>query len=931
MVTFKQLSESVGEVMPHPSQDELRQEVERLRIEIELAAKGIKIEEGDVDVEMMMPPEAILKGFTSPEDFTIKETAIDYGDGSSYQGEMLGALRHGNGTFIQNDGTKYTGQWSYNLLEGRATAVTRSGQTYEGEFRKGRAHGRGKALYENGACYQGEWEADGRHGWGHQLFPNNEGSYEGEWSDDKIHGRGRWTYYDKSFFEGEWVHGERVNGRFVSADGQEEYSGQWKSEQRHGTGVQYRAGIYKYEGSWKDDLHHGQGRCEWVDGSHYDGDWKEGKRNGKGKYTTSSGMKYEGEWLDDMPHGQGICVEDTGDRYMGSYLKGKRHGFGRCLYYSSEGGGGNTVNGGDTHNSKTHRTKYEGEWQEGKRSGQGTCAYANGDVYVGTWANDHRHGYGICKFSDGSKFQGQWEDDGWVQSGAEPTKCYVAGAGVTRGVAGKKVGFKILARDEDGNQRLCGGDEFSIQLILVQEEEEEEECVVEESVNLCIDGRSEAKFSNGANATSTTAITTAPQRVRKIVSVTGEVKDNDDGTYEITYTATTAGVYELNITIGTEHVADSPYPVRIVPAKPYSRNTVVQGQGRAHAVVNTVTQFEIVLFDQYGNQCLTPSPYNKKSVEIPLEAYVEGAGAGPLNANKIPVEIIPYNLSKNSAPAGQEDALIGCYTAPALPGYYRLHVEWDGKALPGTPYSVCVVEKERKIPTNGEPINENEVGDENNIDSKDEAEESNFTIGGGGTPISAPPRNNSTKTPGIHDEMAAWERIAAAAYAVDGVTEGWDSEEDEIKKKETSEDAYINSHPDVPVVENLEDLWLVSKLQKERKAKEEEQKRKKLDCVREKLQGEFGPGQVPTAEEAEMALKEILKEEKMKQEKEKEVPTRRSGSGGKLMADSAVSGSDGSVNVTVERAAEKLPEKRHKDRLSRAELLAAAAALDDIC
>jgi hypothetical protein len=56
MVSFKQLSESVGEVMPHPSQDELRQEVERLRIEIELAAKGIKIEEGDVEVDMMMPP-----------------------------------------------------------------------------------------------------------------------------------------------------------------------------------------------------------------------------------------------------------------------------------------------------------------------------------------------------------------------------------------------------------------------------------------------------------------------------------------------------------------------------------------------------------------------------------------------------------------------------------------------------------------------------------------------------------------------------------------------------------------------------------------------------------------------------------------------------------------------------------------------------------
>jgi len=738
------------------------------------------------------------------------------------------------------------------------------------------------------------------------------------------------------------VNGERINGRFVSADGQEEYSGQWKNEQRHGRGVQYLAGICKYEGNWKNDLQHGQGRCEWVDGSHYDGEWKLGKRSGKGKYATTSGMKYEGEWLDDMPHGQGICVEDTGDRYMGSYIKGKRHGFGRCLYYSSEGGGGNITTGGDTRISKTTHTKYEGEWSEGKRSGQGTCAYANGDVYVGTWENDHRHGYGICKFSDGSKFQGRWEDDGWDQSGAEPAKCYVAGAGVTRGVAGKRVGFKILARDEDGNQRLCGGDEFSIRLVLTQEEEEEELNVVEEVINPVssgIDSASEAIHSNSATAeaSSTTAITTAlptpPGRVRKLVSVTGDVEDNDDGTYEITYTATTAGIYELNITIGVEHVADSPYPVRIVPAKPYSRNTEVRGHGRAHAILDTMTHFEIILFDRYGNQCPAPSTKNKnkKISEIPLEAYLEGAGAGPLNANKMPVEIMSSNAANESGFIGQEDALVGCYRAPVMPGYYRLHVEWDGKALPGTPYSVAVVENDEEMSIDGSKLNKTKVGRSENINNKDGGEENNCSADGGSTTPTSAPHTNSTKTPSIRDEMAAWERIAAAAYAVDGVTEGWDSEEDEKKKKETSEDAYINSHPDVPVVENLEDLWLVSKLQKERKAKEEEQKRKNLDSVREKLQGEFGPGQVPTAEEAEMALKEILRDEKLKEEKEMAVDTMNSGKGGKLVADSTVSQGDASVDVAIGGAAEKQQEKRRKDRLSRAELLAAAAELDDIC
>ena len=32
----------------------------------------------------------------------------------------------------------------------------------------------------------------------------------------------------------------------------------------------------------------------------------------------------------------------------------------------------------------------------------------------------------------------------------------------------------------------------------------------------------------------------------------------------------------------------------------------------------------------------------------------------------------------------------------------------------------------------------------------------------------------------------------------------------------------VQAHPDVPVVDNLEDIWLVSKLQEERKVKEKQ-------------------------------------------------------------------------------------------------------------
>ena len=56
MVSFKQLSEAVGEPQPPSSQDDLRREVERLRIEVQLAARGIEINEGEVEVDVQLPP-----------------------------------------------------------------------------------------------------------------------------------------------------------------------------------------------------------------------------------------------------------------------------------------------------------------------------------------------------------------------------------------------------------------------------------------------------------------------------------------------------------------------------------------------------------------------------------------------------------------------------------------------------------------------------------------------------------------------------------------------------------------------------------------------------------------------------------------------------------------------------------------------------------
>ena len=63
------------------------------------------------------------------------------GCGAWMQGEVLGNLRHGAGTFTLASGAVYAGDWRYDALEGRGKASMPDGQTYEGQWRGGKAKG----------------------------------------------------------------------------------------------------------------------------------------------------------------------------------------------------------------------------------------------------------------------------------------------------------------------------------------------------------------------------------------------------------------------------------------------------------------------------------------------------------------------------------------------------------------------------------------------------------------------------------------------------------------------------------------------------------------------------------------------------------------------------------------------------------------------
>jgi len=71
-----------------------------------------------------------------------------------------------------------------------------------------------------------------------------------------------------------------------------------------------------------------------------------------------------------------------------------------------------------------------------------------------------------------------------------------------------------------------------------------------------------------------------------------------------------------------EHVADSPYPVLLVPGPPHPRRCLVTGSGRSVAVAGSAAAFEVVLQDEYGNRCSVA-----RSAELARNAQEDRTGA----------------------------------------------------------------------------------------------------------------------------------------------------------------------------------------------------------------------------------------------------------------------------------------------------------------
>lgn len=160
-----------------------------------------------------------------PSGFGIKK----YPDGSSYEGQWLEGLEHGQGKaeYISSgkreiiiegiwdrgvpisgnyyfseasDYRVYSGTLNNYQPNGSGTLEYRNGIIYSGQVKAGKEEGFGKMNFPDSTTYEGNFHAGQFFGWG--IYKSKGFTYEGYWLFGKAHGFGTITYQDESWYTG---------------------------------------------------------------------------------------------------------------------------------------------------------------------------------------------------------------------------------------------------------------------------------------------------------------------------------------------------------------------------------------------------------------------------------------------------------------------------------------------------------------------------------------------------------------------------------------------------------------------------------------------------------------------------------------------------------------------------------------------------------
>lgn len=171
------------------------------------AGRGSKIgrtKNENVDPEGVKTEE-VESGKSDSQVFEIK--ALEFPDGSRYEGEVFRGRLEGRGKFFFESGNVYRGDWIGGKMQGQGTLNYADGRVYEGQFWQDFRHGEGRLLWLDGRVFEGRFVQGVREGPGVETFPDGT-QFRGFFLRDTRNGPGRLIRSGEVLLDGIWENGK---------------------------------------------------------------------------------------------------------------------------------------------------------------------------------------------------------------------------------------------------------------------------------------------------------------------------------------------------------------------------------------------------------------------------------------------------------------------------------------------------------------------------------------------------------------------------------------------------------------------------------------------------------------------------------------------------------------------------------------------------